>query len=423
VLAAILGAALWPTLSAQPQQSLTLEQARQIALKNHPRVRSANLIADAAQAAVTEAKAPLYPLLSGNITGTGAQLDSAVAAGALPTSSLSSRIATGIGFNQLITDFGRTSNLIGSARLKAEAQGRNSDTVKALVVLEAEQAFYSTLGAQAVLKAAQAAVENRQLTLRQVRALAEAAFNSTLDVSFAEVALSEAELVLYRTENNLQAGRARLAAALGYEIGVTFDLVDEPLPPLTPTDLNFLISQALNQRPDLAALGLNREAAARFAEAEKRLSLPSLSFLSVTGGIPQRISALPGTYGAAGININIPILNGGLYKARRTEAELRAKAASSDVEDLTVQIARDVRTAWLEMNTAYRRLDVTARLVQESDQALRLAQIRYENGLGSIVELNQAQLNQTSAQIEAASAKYEYLSRRALLDYAIGALP
>ena len=417
------GLVLLPSVYAQPPQTLTLEQAKQIALKNHPRIRSANLLADAAQATVAQTRAPLYPLLSGNITGAGAEDNAAVAAGALTTSSLSSRIASGISVSQLITDFGRTANLVASGKLKAEAQGRSSENVKALVALEAEQAFYATLSARAVLRAAQAAVENRQLTLRQIRALAEASFNSTLDVSFAEVAVSEAELVLYRAENNLQAGHARLAAALGYQSGVTFELVDEPLPPLTPQDLNSLISRALNNRPDLAALGLNREAATRFAEAEKRLSLPSFSFLGTTGDIPQRISTIRGTYSAAGLNINIPILNGGLYRARRTEAELRAKAANADVEDLTVQIARDVRTAWLEMNTAFRRLDVTARLVQETEQALRLAQIRYENGLGSIVELNQAQLNQTSAQIEAASAKYEYLSRRGVLDYAIGALP
>jgi outer membrane protein len=87
-----------------------------------------------------------------------------------------------------------------------------------------------------------------------------------------------------------------------------------------------------------------------------------------------------------------------------------------------VRIARDVRVAWLDANDAFRRLDVTARLVAEANEALRLSQGRYENALGSIVEMNQAQLNQTSAEIAAASAKYEYLSRRAALSYAMGTL-
>jgi outer membrane protein len=274
-----------------------------------------------------------------------------------------------------------------------------------------------------VLKAAQALLENRRLTLHQVGALAQSSFKSTLDVSFAAVAVSEAELDLYRAENDVEAGAARLQAALGYETGAQFELADEPMPPPLDPDPQSLVSQAFKNRPDLAAVSLNRDAALHFATAEKRLSYPTVSALGAAGEIPEHTAAFRGNYGAAGLNITIPVLNGGLFSARRSEAELKAKAADADVDDLSVQIARDVRIAWLEANTAFRRLDVMARLVAETDQALRLAQLRYDNGLGSIVELNQAQLNQTSAQIQAASARYEYLGRRALLDYATGALP
>jgi outer membrane protein len=407
---------------AQPPQSLTLDQAREIALRNHPRIQSAGLIAEAANAAVTQARAPYYPTLAGNFTGAGAQSGTTQSAGALTTSSLYSRVASGIALGQMVTDFGRTAGLAATARLRAGAQARNVVNTRAQVVLEVSQAYYQALAADSVLKAAQAAVDNRSLTLRQVRALAASLIKSTLDVSFAEVALSEAELQLYRAENDVQAARARLAAALGYEASAPFALADIPLPsPLTP-EPDSLIAQALKDRPDLAGLALNRDAAARFADAEKRLRYPSISALGAAGVLPTHDDRLHGTYSAAAVNLNIPILNGGLFAARRTEAELRAKAASSDVQDLTVLIARDVRLAWLEANTAFRRLDVTARLVQETAQALRLAQLRYENGLGSIVELNQAQFSQTSAEIEAAGAKYEYLSRRSVLDYAIGAL-
>jgi outer membrane protein len=115
-------------------------------------------------------------------------------------------------------------------------------------------------------------------------------------------------------------------------------------------------------------------------------------------------------------------MNGRLFAARRTEAELRAQAAEKDVENLSVQISEQVRLSWLEANTAFRQLDVTARLVAEAEQALRLARTRYEIGLGSIVEVNQAQLSEVSAEISAAYAKYDYLSRRAALAFVTGAL-
>jgi outer membrane protein len=416
-------AACASTCWAQLPKTLTLEEAKALALRNHPRIHGAGLLAEAVNTTVAQAKAPYYPTVTGNLTGAGSPENAAIAAGALTTSSLSSRLATGLAASQMITDFGRTSSLTATARLKAAAQSRNVDTTKAVVVLQVEQSYYEALGAQAVLRAAQAALENRRLTLRQVKALAESSFKSTLDVSFAEVAVSEAELQTFRAENDVQAGQARLAAALGYDTAANFELVDETMPPPLISDADTLISQAIRNRPDLASVSLNRDAALRFADAEKRLKYPSVSMLAVTGEVPQRIAPFRGNYGAAGLNINIPVLNGGLYSARRAEADLRARAATDDVHDLAIQIARDVRLAWLEMNTAFRRLDVMARLVAESDQALRLAQLRYDNGLGSIVELNQAQLNQTAAQIEAAGAKYEYLIRRSALDYSIGALP
>jgi outer membrane protein len=408
---------------AQAPKALTLEQAKEIALHNHPRIQSAGLVAEAANSLVTQARAPYSPSLAGNFTGAGAQSGTTLSAGALTTSSLYSRVASGIAVSQMVTDFGRTASLTATAKLRATAQGRSVVNTRAQVLLEVSQAYYQALAADSVLKAAQAAVDNRSLTLRQVRALAASLLKSTLDVSFAEVALSEAELQLYRAENDVQAGRARLAAALGFEASAPFTLTDIALPPPLVSEPENLIAQALKDRPDLAGLTFNRDAAYRFADAEKRLSYPTISALGAAGVLPAHDDRLHGTYSSAGVNLSIPILSGGLFAARRTEAELRAKAASSDVQELAVLIARDVRLAWLEANTAFRRLDVTARLVAETAQALRLAQLRYDNGLGSIVELNQAQFSQTTAEIEAASAKYEYLSRRSALDYAIGELP
>ena len=138
--------------------------------------------------------------------------------------------------------------------------------------------------------------------------------------------------------------------------------------------------------------------------------------------IPATDPRLHETYSAAGVNVSIPVLNGRLYAARQNEAQLRAEALARDVDDLTVQISEQVRVAWLAANTAFRRLAVTARLVAQAEQSLTLAQVRYDNSLGSIVELNQAQVSQISAEIAAAGAKYDYLSRRAGLAFVMGVL-
>jgi len=408
--------------AAQQARRLTLAEAEDLAVRSHPRIGSASFLAEAARSVITEARSSLYPTLTSNFTSVGAEHGSTLAVGAVQTSSLYSRAAVGIGVTQLVTDFGRTSSLVGSARLRAAASDKNVANTRAEVRFRVDRAYYQALAANSVLKVAQAVLENRRLTLRQVQALAQSSLKSTLDVSFAEVAVSDAELALVRAENDVQAGSAYLSGAIGSERRETFDLVDEPMPPPLPSDAEPMVADALRQRPDLAALQLTRDAAQRLADAERALSHPTVSLMGVAGALPATDPRLKGTYSAAGVNVSVPIFNGHLFSARRTEAELRADAASKDVADLTVQISEQVRIAWLEANTAFRRLDATARLVAEVEQALRLARTRYDIGLGSIVELNQAQLSEVSAQIAAANAKYDYLSRRAALAFVTGAI-
>ncbi len=414
----IVSAVVSPAQSIRP---LTLEQAEELALKNHPRIASASLTAQAAGAAVTQVRSALLPVLTGNLTTVGADRDTAIAAGTLQTSGLASRAATGIGFSQLVTDFGRTSSLAASARFRAAGQDRNVASTRAQVLLQVDQTYYNVLAAEAVLKVAQARVEMQRLTLRQVRALAENSLRSTLDVSFAEVSLSEAELALYQAENSARASHALLAAAIGDEKNSRFEVADVPLPGPVSSDAEALVEEALKNRPDLDVAKLNQYAAQSLAEAEKKLRYPAVSIVGVVGAVPIRQNNLANQYSAAGLNVSIPFLNGGLFKARRAEAEFRARGAVKDAEAAAVQIAGSVRVAWLEADNAWRRLDVTARLVDQATTALRLAKARYEIGLSGILELTQAQLSQTSAQIAAASAKYDYLTRVANLTYSIGA--
>jgi outer membrane protein len=406
---------------AQPRK-LSLAEAEKMALRNHPRVSSALLIAEATRLGIGEARAPLYPQAFGVLTGVAAEHGSTLAAGTVQTSSLYSRIAAGVGVTQLVTDFGRTGNLVASAKARAAAQDQNAANVHAAIRIVVDQAYYQALAADAILRVAQAVSANRALLLRQVRALAQSSLKSTLDVSFAEVVASEAELGLVRAENDARAAQAHLSGALGSEQSEVFELADEPLPsPLDP-DPEALRTRAMKQRPDLAALEATQEAARRFAQAERDLSRPTVGLVGVAGALPDKDSRLKGTYSAAGFNVTVPILNGRLYSARRNEAELRAQAAEKDVLDLAVQVSEQVRMAWLEADTAFRRIDVTTRLVAEAQQALRLARTRYEIGLGSIVEVNQAQLSEVSAEIAAAGAKYDYLSRRAALAFVTGDL-
>jgi outer membrane protein len=407
---------------AQPGE-LTLEQAETIAVANQPRLLAEQLRARAYAQRIREAQADLQPLVAFNVTGAlTADTGTATAAGALTTSSISDRFAYGGNLTQLVTDFGRTSALIQSTRYEAEAQAHLATLTKARVRLNVREAYYGTLGAEAVLRAAQAAQGNRQLISRQLETLAQNELRSTLDVNFAKVLESEAELAVVRAQSTVAQERSRLATAMGQQQPIGSYLVEPAIAGAVSPVVEEIVAEAQTQRADLSAAQAQQKAAQQFASAEGRLSHPSLNILGAAGQLPYHDHTLHGSYAAAGFNLNIPVFNGGLFAARRTEAELEASARVHDTDALRLEVNQQVRDAWYRADEAYRSLDVTARLVAQSKEALRLAQDRYDAGLGSIVELNEAQLNETSAEISAADATYSYLSRRAELDFAAGLL-
>jgi outer membrane protein len=423
-LLALVVASAMPAVSclAQGPQSLNLQQAEHIAIQNHPRIQAAASMASVAKAQVTQARSAYYPTVFGSLTGVEAENNSRISAGALNNPIIYDRYANGVTVSQLITDFGRTHELVKSSNLHAQAQEASVVVTRADVVLQVDQSYFAALKAQSVLAVAQETVKARQLASDQVTELAKNKIKSDLDVNFANVNLAQAQLLLIQAQNDLQSSFARLSAALGYSEQRTFQLAEEPLPAAPPPDVASLIQQALKDRPELISQRLDVDSAQSYASAERDLKLPTVSALGSAGLAPANAAPLPPRYAAAGFNVNIPIFNGHLFSALQSEAGSRAQAESQYLRDLQNQIVRDVQTAWLNANSAYQRLSVTDRLLDQANQALDLAQSRYQLGLSSIIELSQAELNQTEARIEQASAKYDYDAQSSVLNYQLGAL-
>ena len=121
--------------------------------------------------------------------------------------------------------------------------------------------------------------------------------------------------------------------------------------------------------------------------------------------------------------MQIPIFNGLLFSSEASEAKYRAKAASENTRTLRDNVIRDVRTAWLAATNAFQKVGVSAELAKEANLSLSLAQGRYQLGLASIVELSQAQLQQTDAAIGFVNAQYQYRLSLSTLNFEIGAQP
>lgn len=411
-------------LAANEPIRLTLREAQQMALTNHPRISVATLTALAAQEVTKEVRSAYLP----NIYASATAADNAdsgntrIAAGGLNNPRVYEREADGITISQLITDFGRTSELTRSAKLRSRAEKVNIEATREQVLLEVDNAFFSALSAQAVMQVSQETVKTRQFVQQQTSQLATNKMKSLLDLSFADVDLDQAKILMVKARNDLNSSFAVLGAVLAMREPHTFVLADEPLPGRLTNDIYGLIFEALSQRPELVRLRYQSDAAKEFARAQGKLVYPTVQAMGVAGVIPTGQSQFAPDYLAGGVNINVPLYSGGLYTARRHEAEDQAKAASENLRAEEDDIIRDVQITKLNLDYAFDRIALTQQLLENANKALELAQARFRAGLSSIVELSQAELNQTSAQIAEANARYDYQIKHSALEFQLGHL-
>jgi outer membrane protein len=407
---------------ASAARELTLAQAEAIALKNNPQITIGKLQALVARQYVREARSALLPTAYLSVTAVDANPGSRLAAGGLNNPILFPRAAAGATVGQLITDFGRSTNLLSSSEAQAKAEDQNAAATIAQIVLAVDQSFYNVLETKALVVVAQQTVDSRQLFVDKIKALTDAKLKSDLDLSFAKVDLARGKLLLLEARNNYQSSLATLSAILGYPDQQDFQLLEEqaaiaaPAPGVGP-----LIQQALQQRPEVLALQDEVQSAQKFSSAEHDLWRPTISALGTIGEAPVRDNHIPNWYGAVGLNINIPVFSGFLFNARAKAADLQTEVNRQKLAGLRNNIARDVRTSWQDTNRAYERLSVTQQLREQAGLALDLAQSRYNLGLGSIVEFSQAELQKTEADIADTDAKYQYRLTQIVLAYTTAA--
>lgn len=423
---AVLGLLACTAIYAQTPPTLTLQQAEALALQNHPQIQAAQHEAAYAGQQVTITRSAYYPQVTGDVTGSQGNNNSRIGAGELSASRLFDRFGQGVVAQQLITDSGRTPSLVASSRLQAQASQQDLQSSRYDVLLQVNRAYFNVQRAQAVIKVAQETVAARQTLDDRVTQLEKNNLRSTLDVEFADVQVSQAKLLLLQAQEEVQQALAELGTALGSGQPANFQLVDEPMPASPPASVDDLIAQAIANRPELASLRLARDAARKFAEAEKDLSRPTVSAIAVGGFLPlvkqEGSTTIPAEYEGIGANLSIPVFNGHLFAARRSAAEERALESDQKLRDRQDSIFRDVRVAWSGALAAYQRIDVTAQFLRAAALAIQFAQLRYDNQLADIVTLTQAQLNVTEAEIANLNAKYDYQGQYALLQYTVGQL-
>jgi outer membrane protein len=408
--------------------SITRTDAERLALKNNPRITASHLLALAAGQVTRETRSEELPQISAAITAEKAEDGSRIGAGALADSRLYTHAGTGGSLSQLITDFGHTRDLVVSNKLQQKAQDQTALATEQDVLLATDQAFYRLQNAQSLLDVAKATVAARGDVQNLTSALTKSALKSDLDLSVASADLSQAQLLELDAENEVASASAALATVLAATADTLYRAVESPEeelpPPPSPDSSTAINASAQGKRPDLQALRFNAAADQKFATAQQLQHLPTISALAIGGITPVAPDGIfvPNWYAAGGVNLTLPLFTGFRIDAQAQEARLRQKAAEKQAQELSDTIARDVRVALLNAQTAFRRIAVADQFRRQTAQALALAQTRYKLGLSSIVELSQAQLQSTQAAVAAVNARYDYLLSLRSLDYARGQL-
>ena len=401
--------------------TLTLKEAEDLALKRNPQITIGRLQALVSLQNVRESRSALMPNAYLSVTAADSRAGSRITAGALNNPIIFPRAASGATVSQLITDFGRTNNLLASSEYQAKAEDMLAQATSAQIVLAVDQAFFNALETKALVTVAQETVTTRQTFVDKIQALTNAKLKSDIDLSFANVDLARGRLLLLEAINNYEASLNSLSAILGFQDQQNFQPVEEIKQTVPPApDVNPLVMQALQQRPEVQALTDQVASAEKFASAEHDLKRPTISALAAVGVTPVRSGQpLTNWYGAAGVNINIPLFTGFMFDARAKAADLQTEANRQRLSDLRNNVARDVRNAWHDTNRAYERLSVTAQLREQANLAFDLAQSRYNLGLSSIVEFSQAALQKTEADIEGTDAAYQYRMTQIVLAFSM----
>ncbi len=407
-------------------QKLTLKEACKIALEYHPQVLSAEYTTKAAAENVDDARSAYLPQITGDAVRTFDDRGTVIAAsGGLTSSSVIERGSVGLGLSQLITDFGRTSNLVASSRLELESHKDRTNFIRDTVLLNVISAYYDLLRSQSLLRVSEDALKTRSTLFKQVSELRKAKMKSDLDVSIGESAVADANLLLLKARSSVDDAQATLSEALGLSEPRNFEQVDKVsiVPP--SGSIGPLISTALEQNPEISELKAESNVQLKNEAAARDAKYPTISVVGYAGASPYRVDnqSIAHHYEAAGILVSIPFFTGGKITAEEKEAEYKALAAKQDLIAKMNELQRDVRIAFDNVQTAYKNIEVTRQLLKSTHESLQLTQTRYQLGRSSIVDLNEAQLADTQAAITEANADYEYLIQRAVLDYKVGNIP
>jgi outer membrane protein len=413
-----------PTADPKLANILTLDEAVRIALENHPNVRAAKERVGAQQAVLGQQMAAYYPTigLNNQYRTTQSSTDGGAA-------NASESFSSQANVNMILYNFGKREGTVQAARETLDAANYNYKTTVDSTVLGVKQTYYVYLGARAIVQVREETVKSRDLLVRQARAFYEVGTRARIDVARAESNLYTAQADLIAAENAVKVAWATLKNALGLRELAERPLAEEALVTTIPYTLDQARELAYASRPELKSFEAQRRAQDQTIAASRRGHLPDVLFDAsygrrhvsneVENGRTLNTFPLQPTWSVQ-LSLNVPIFDG-FRTTNRVEETLRNYyVIKYQEEQQRQQVALDVEQAYLRLVELQERIKANEAAAKAAKENLDLATGRYQVGVGSIIEVTDAQTLYTDAQTTYIRALYDYKIADAQLVRAIG---
>ncbi len=414
-----------------PERVLTLSQALETAQQHQPQLWQARANAEAASARADELRAPILPQLTltagyqrttANFVARPGSVPSAFTMGQSSTSLDSFNFwSSGLTLNQYIWDFGVTTDRWRSSRAAAESLNQTSRAVEQQIIAGVRAAYFNARAQLSLIQVARENLANLELHLKQIEGFAAAGTRPKIDLAQARADRAQGQVQLISAQNAYAVAKAQLNQAIG-ETGTTdYDVQDEALPPIPGEDgdLAALLADALHARPELAALERQIRAQELLVSSAKGAYGPALgAAMSVTdSGV--ELTNLTWNWNAS-LNLSWGLFQGLLTRSQVREAKANLSVVQAQRAGIVNQVRVEVEQAQLQVRAAKATIAAVGEALFNSRERLRLAEGRYQSGVGNVIELGDAQVAAATAAAQSIQAEYNLATARAALLKALG---
>jgi outer membrane protein len=401
---------------------LTLEECIAIALEAQPRIQATLADYAAARYRVNQAFSPLLPQVSGVVSTVRSNIPTVTTnlAGANVTSTQTRQFGDSflaqVQLSQLLFDFGKSLAATDAARKLAEVAVEDVELQRQLISLTVKEAYTNTLFSQRLIRVQEQAVERAELNLRSAKGFFDVGTRPKSDVARAEVDVANARVDLIRARNALRQAIVALNIAMAIDVDVPTQIVDNLIYQPVTIDRPKLRADSLRQRPEYRQSKLRASAAEALERQTFRNFFPDVTGTGAYGGAQTQLNEA----WSVGLALNWSLFDGGNRIARYQEAKANVEGAKARVKSTELDIIQNVEQAEIAVEEAQERILAAQTLVASAQENFRLAQGRFDAGVGTILELTDAQLALTQAQNTESQALADYRIALARLDRAVG---